>query len=527
MRGEPATFNRYVDNAFPTDLIALLTTGRLVRINRVTDTPEPWLAAAWTVSPDTRSITLDLRPGVVWSDGTPFTADDVTFSFAAASDTHFANVMTDVVRVGDAPIAVRAESPLRVVLTFDKPYAPGVRLLDAIPIYPKHALGAALAAGTFGSAWGPQTPSEQMPVLGPFLVQSYTPAERVVLTRNPHYWRKDAGGHALPYLDTLTLEIAPDQNTELLRLAGGQVDLTQTQLRPDDYREMKAAADAGKVRLVDAGPGFDRYLLWFNLAAAPGGARGFLLDDRFRQAVALAVSRQGFVDSVYLGAAEPSPFAVPPANHDWLPAGLTPPPFDPKQASALLEAMGLRDRDNDGVREDAAGHAARFTILVQAGVTAGEKGAQFIRDQLAPVGVAVDVVAMDLGAVIKRWKQGDYDAVYHHVTPSDTDPATNMDWWLSSGGMHMWHPGQKTPATPWEKQIDTLMAAQVASGSPVQRAALFTDVQKLFLAHNPALYFATPRVFVATGRHVGGASPVPTTPPVLWAADELYVTPAP
>ena len=300
MRGEPTTFNRYAKNAFPTDLIAILTAGRLVRVNRVTDTPEPWLAASWTVSPDTRTITLDLRPGVLWSDGTPFTADDVLFSFAAALDAHFANVMTDVVRVGDAPIAVHAESPLRVVLHFDKPYAPGVRLLDALPIYPKHALGAALAAGTFGSAWGPQTPAAQMPVLGPFMVQSYTPGERVVLARNPHYWRTDAEGRALPYLDTLTLEIAPDQNTELLRLAGGQVDLMQTQLRPDDYREMKAAADAGKVHLVDAGSGFDRYLLWFNLAAAKDSARGFLLDDRFRQAVSLAVSRQGFVDSVYL-----------------------------------------------------------------------------------------------------------------------------------------------------------------------------------------------------------------------------------
>ena len=125
MRGEPATFNRYVNQGFPTHLISLLTQARLVRINQVTEQLEPWLASSWSTSADGRVVTLELRPGVSWSDGAAFTSDDVVFSFALAADAASGSVMTEVVRVGDQPIGIRADGPQRVVLTFAQPYAPG------------------------------------------------------------------------------------------------------------------------------------------------------------------------------------------------------------------------------------------------------------------------------------------------------------------------------------------------------------------------------------------------------------------
>ena len=267
---------------------------------------------------------------------------------------------------------------------------------------------------------------------------------------------------ALPYVDRLTLEIVPDRNAEAVRLVSGQVDVLQDQIRADDYREVKQAADAGRVRLTDAGPSHDRYMLWFNLGSREASHR-FLLQDDFRLAVSLAVHRQGFADAVYLGAADPSPFPVPPANKDWQPTGVAAPAYDPARASALLDGLGLLDRTHDGVREDAAGHPVRFSVLVQAGLTEAQKGMEFVRDQLAHVGVGLDLVPMDFGSVMRRWQEGDYDAIYHHLVPTDTDPASNLDWWLSRGSMHMWHPAQKAAATPWEAEIDALMARQAAT----------------------------------------------------------------
>jgi peptide/nickel transport system substrate-binding protein len=523
LRGEPATFNRYVNQSFPTHLISLLTQARLVRINRLTDQAEPWLASSWSVSSDGLTTTLDLRPDVTWSDGAPFTSDDVVFSFAVAADGAAGSVLTEAASVNGRPIAVRAEGPRRVVLTFSEPYAPGVRLLDALPIYPKHALDGAWKAGTFAQAWSLKTAPAEIPCLGPFVLASYTPGQRVVLERNPRYWRRDSRGAPMPEVDRLTLEIVPDRNAETLRLVSGQVDLLQDQIRADDYREVKQAADAGRVRLTDAGPSHDRYMLWFNLASRDASKR-FLLQDDFRQAISVAVHRQGLADAVYLGAADPSPFPVPPANKVWQPDGLAPPAYDPARASALLDGLGLLDRNHDGVREDAAGHPVRFSVLVQAGLTEAQKGMEFVRDQLAHVGVGLDIVPMDLGSVMDRWQKSDYEAIYQHLFPTDNDPAANLDWWLSRGSMHMWHPAQKTAATAWEAEIDALMAKQAATLDLEQRRNQFTEVQRIFLAHNPVIFFVAPHVLVATSSRVAPVTPAVTPPQLLWAAEEIRVT---
>jgi peptide/nickel transport system substrate-binding protein len=126
---------------------------------------------------------------------------------------------------------------------------------------------------------------------------------------------------------------------------------------------------------------------------------------------------------------------------------------------------------------------------------------------------------------MEHWRKGDYDAVYHHFL-LDTDPAANLDWWLSNGDSHMWNPRQPAPATPWEAEIDALMQKQASTLDAPERKRLFTEVQRVFLAHNPGIYFATPRVYVATSRRVRHAAPALTTPHVLGGADELSVAPA-
>ena len=520
LRAEPRTLNRHADAAFPTHLLSLLTGARLARIHPVTQEPEPWLAASISPAPDARSVEVRLRPGLAWSDGAPLTADDVAFSLRAAYDAA-GSVVADTLRVNGAPLEARVDAPDRITFVAPAPYAPLPRLLDALPIVPKHALEAALAEGRFAGAC---TPREPCPSAGPFLVTRYDAGERIVLARNPRYWRTGADGAPLPYLDGLTLEIVPDQNAELLRLTSGAVDLTQSEPRAEDVRVLREAADAGRVRLDEAGPGLDRQMLWFNLGPGPvDSARMFLRDARFRRAVSLAVDRQGFADTVFLGAADPAPFPVTAANRAWHAADLPAPAYDPRAAAALLEEMGLLDRDADGVREDAAGRPARFTVLVQSGITAAERGAGFLRDALANLGVAVDIAALDPAAIFGRWGAGEYDAIYHFLQMTDTDPAGNLDFWLSRGSAHLWHPRQAAPATAWEAEIDRLMLALAASPDRAERVRLFHQVQRIVGEQNPAIWFAAPRVYVAYSTRVGGVKPAVTRPQVLWNADELWV----
>jgi peptide/nickel transport system substrate-binding protein len=526
MRSEPATFNRFTGPAFPAYLVSSLTHARLVRINRVTQELEPWLADRWTRSEDGRRYDVHLREGVRFSDGQPFTSADVVFSFKAAYDQRTASHLADALSVEGRPLDVHATGPNTVEIGFPAPN-PGLRLLDNLPIYPAHLLERALAAGTFGQSWGPTTPPAEMAGLGAFALERYEPGQRLVFARNPHYWRTAPDGERLPPIDRLTLEIVPDQNAELLRLQAGQVDLMQSELRPEDYLPMKREADAGRVRLLDVGRSLESHMLWFNLRPHAGAARPWLRRAEFRRALSHAVDRADFVRAVYLGAAETAWGPVAPANTRWFDPTAPTAAFDPAAASALLAGLGLDDRDGDRVLEDATGTPVRFTVLVQKGITASEKGAAVLRERFAAVGVGLDVVAMDLGAMMGRWAQGDYESIYHLLSPTDTDPAGNLDFWLSSGGSHVWNPGQPAPASDWERAIDDLMRRQASSLDEAQRTRLFGEVQHLFAEHVPAMTFAVPHVYVATSARVSARAVAVQRPQLLWDPDSLAVTDRP
>ncbi|MFO7692441.1 MAG: ABC transporter substrate-binding protein [Vicinamibacterales bacterium] len=528
MRSEPRTFNPHAGRDFASTLVIGLTQARLVRINRATQQLEPWLAESYTCSADALSCTLKLRQGVSFSDGVPFTSADVVFSFQAAYDEKTASPLGDALLVGGKPIAVKAIDGHTVAITFPSVFGPGLRLLDSLPILPRHKLDAAFRAGTLRQQWGPAAPPADITGLGPFVIQSYQPGQRLVLARNPKYWRRDAAGVQLPYLDRLTLEITPDQNAELLRLQSGQADLTQSEVRPDDYAALKREAAAGKLRLADAGLAFDADAFWFNLkpGAKAHDGRPWLSRVELRRAISHAVNRRAFADEVFLGAAEPHWGPITPSNAAWFaPEGaIDREAYDMGRARVLLAGLGLRDANSDGMLEDAAGAPARFSLITQKGNTALEKGAAFIRDELKQVGLAVDVVPLEVGALVDRMTKGDYEALYFRFLTTDTDPAMNMDFWLSSGGAHVWHMEQAAPATPWEKQIDALMAQMSGERNPTRRRQLFLEAQKLFSEHLPVIYFAVPRVYVATSTRVAGAAPAPVRPPILWNADVIGVT---
>ncbi len=208
------------------------------------------------------------------------------FSLEAAYDERVGSAIADTLMVGGKRLRAAAPDPLTVVVTFPEPFAPGLRILDNLPVFPKHLLGAALKSGTFGSAWGVGTPPDQIAGLGPFVVSEYAPGQRVVFARNPRYWRRAANGDALPYLDRVTIEIIPDQDSEVLRLDAGQPRHDGDRAaRARTTRALKRAADAGRLKMLDLGVGFDADSLWFNLK--PGGLGP---DDTPRRAGCRAIS---------------------------------------------------------------------------------------------------------------------------------------------------------------------------------------------------------------------------------------------
>ena len=247
----------------------------------------------------------------------------------------------------------------------------------------------------------------------------------------------------------------------------------------------------------------------------------------FRKAVSYAVNRKAFADAVFLGAAEPVWGPVSPSNTAWYPpassAARGTHAYDPTQARLALARLNLKDTNGDGMLKDGTGAPVRFTLVTQKGNTALEKGAAFIRDELKKVGIAVDVVALEVGALIDRMQKGDYDALYYRFLTTDSDPAMNLDFWLSSGGAHVWNTEQPKASTPWEAQLDALILRMAAERNLVARQGLFYQAQQILADNLPVIYFAVPRLYVATSMRVTGAITAPSRPPILWNADAIGV----
>jgi peptide/nickel transport system substrate-binding protein len=525
IRQEPRSFNRFV--AGPTaavDLIALLTQGTLVRVNRPTGELEPRLATSWSLAPDGVTYTLELRPDVAFSDGMPFTSADVVFTFAALYDPRVASPMATSFQFDGKPLRVEAVGDRTVRVIFPTTYGPGLTILDSLPILPRHKLETALKGGTFAGAWSVSSPVTDVVGLGPFVLSEYISGQGMRFTRNPRFWKAP-----LPRVDEVEVQIVPEQNAEVLRLQTGQTDVMYDFARPEDLPSLREAARAGTIKLADAGVEITPNALWFDLS--PGAPRAkdrpWLQREEFRTAISAAVDRKAIVDTVYLGEAVPIFGPVTPGHQDWHVADLPKMDHDQARAKALLASIGLTDRNGDGMLEDVRARPVRFSILTLRGSTIRERTAAVLQEQLRRVGLAVDIVPSEANQMIGDFYKGNYDAMYFSFNTDSYDPARNLDFWMSTGSYHVWHPGQAKPATPWEASIDQLMRKQAATLDPAERRKIFKDVQMIFAEHLPMIYLAAAKATSATSARVSGSKPSPLKPAVLWNAEEISVSPAP
>ena len=523
LRTEPETFNRLVTASAAVDAITPVIHAPLIKVDRTDGTLMPWLAERWDTLSPTR-YRLHLRRGVRFSDGEPFSSADVLFTFRALYDDRVDSALASGLRVAGQPLRVTAEDDHTVVVEFPAPYGPALAILDVLPMLPRHRLERALDEGRFAQAWSVATPPAEIAGLGPFVVDEVRAGESMAFARNPHYFRAADDG-ALPRAERIVVRVVPDQSAEMVQLESGAAHFGTGGLRAEDLAAFRSLEQQGRVRLHDVGVALDPNALWFNLKAGAPGAdeRPWLQRRELRHAISRAVSRRRIVDTVFLGAAEPVVTPVTPGHGAWHAGDVEPHAHDPGEAARLLDSIGLRDRDGDGTREDETGREARITLLTQRGHTIRERTASIIQDDLRAVGLPVDVVALEVGSLIARIGSGDYDAVLFGLQASSIDPALNLDFWLPSGAFHFWNPAQPQPATEWEARMAALMEPVARSTDQDERRRSFHEVQRLFAEHLPAIYFAAPRVVLATSASLEGVQPSLLQPHVLWQPELLRI----
>jgi peptide/nickel transport system substrate-binding protein len=366
------------------------------------------------------------------------------------------------------------------------------------------------------------TPPASMAGLGPFVIGEFVSGQRMTFTRNPRYWRKDAAGTQLPYVDRITMEFVSGQDTEMLRVQAGGVDVMAIgEVRAEDIALLRRLRDQGSIQLQDVGTSVDPLVFWFNLTPGNNAVRTkpYLQQPEFRQAISYGIDRDAIVKTVYLGAGEPAYGPISPGNKTWYSPSAPTFPHDVAKAKALLAGIGLTDRNHDGMLDDPKGQPVRFAILVQT-QTIRERTMTIVQEQLRQIGVAVDVVGMDVNSMFRRFGAGDYESICHALQASAFDPAMNLDFWLSGGDAHVWNLGAPQP---WEQQVNAIMQQQAAAPTLTERQRLLLEVQKIFAAHEPEIHIVAPKVTIALSRRVGGAQPALLDPKVLWNAESLYV----
>ena len=287
LQGEPKTFNPLLVEDDPSEVVRYLTGGVLIRVNRSTQEVEPELAASWKIDKDGKRITFQVRPGISFSDGTPFTAEDVAATMRMVMDPKLHAPVGDAFRSAGAAVDISVPGPQRITLTFSSTVAGMERLFDQIAIISS------------------KSPRKEAAVLGPFYVADYQPGSEVLLKKNPHYWKRDAQGRALPYLDAIRLSIQQNRTMEMVRFARGELHLINS-VAPDNFEKLAVASPSA---VADIGPGLESELMWFNQAPRaplPEFKKAWFRSTAFRRAILEAVHRDDLCRVVYHGHATPA-----------------------------------------------------------------------------------------------------------------------------------------------------------------------------------------------------------------------------
>jgi peptide/nickel transport system substrate-binding protein len=529
LRSEPKTLNPIVSvDATSREVIGAITSD-LVHINHQTQRTEPALAKSWTVSSDGRKYTMQLRHGLRFSDGAPFTSDDVVFSFQLYLDENLHSPQRDLLVLGDKPIVVRSIDPYTVDFELAKPYGPAERIFDGLAMMPKHLLEKAYREGKLAQLWGPNVRPEEIAGLGAFRLKEYVAGERMVLERNPYYWKADSHHNALPYLSTLTFVFVPTEDAQVIKFQSGETQVLE-RASADNFNLLQKDAKARRQCLSDLGPGLEFLFLLFNMNSLDAAKSGDIVakqawfrDLRFRQAVSLAMDRKGMARLVYNGRATPIWGNVTPGNKLWLNTNLPHPERSIDQAKALLQSAGY-SWNPEGALLDSQKRRVTFTILVSSSNAQRAKVATIAQDDLKLLGMDVQVVPTEFRSLVDRvLNTKQYEVVLMNLVNGDVDPTPEMNLWLSSGETHLWDLGEAKPATAWEAEVDKLMEAQMTTPHYAERKQLYDRVQDLTARNLPFIFLLSPNILVGAQAAVGNFRPGILEPYALWNADQLFI----
>jgi len=435
----------------------------------------PWLATDHRWSADHLRLVLTLRDGVTWSDGAPFSAEDVAFTFELL---HRHRAL-DASGVWDFLAGVRAVDRRTVEMTLSRPYVPGLAELLQQSIVPAHI---------FSHVADPLAFSNPDPVgTGPFTEVRVFRNQVWELGRNPRYWQPGK-----PQIDALRMVAYPSNDQANLALVEGEIDWAGNFVPAIDRTFVARDRDHHGYWHPPYGSTVFLY---------PNTRRPPLDDVRVRKALSLAIDRQRVVDVGLYGYAHPiDGTGLSDAYAAWRDPDVAADGWvrhDARAAAALLDEAGWR-RGADGVRRRDGSRLA-FTVEVVSGWSDWVRAAQVIARDLGEVGVAVELRAYEWSAWFQRLQAGDFELsiacpglAFSFDAPT---PYYAYRWILSSSSAS--RPLGELLPTNWNRfgdaRADALLAELERTDDAARQHALMQRLEERFAATAPAIpLFASP-----------------------------------
>ncbi|MCU0486132.1 MAG: peptide ABC transporter substrate-binding protein [Anaerolineales bacterium] len=462
------------------------------------------------ISPDNLTITYKLKPDILWSDGEPFTADDILFTFEVYKDPN------------STTMAPPAYSYIESVTVID-PLTVEVRMSSINPEYltlwqsvlPKHRFDSTAVTQEHPLALTPLG-------TGPFVITEWRTGDQIVFDRNPNYRDPDK-----PYLDGITVKITPDREATIAGFRAGQFDYIFF-LAGGDLEAINASAEAGEIQLEMDGGGMQCEFLWFNMSnygdiSTPHPILG---DPAIREAIDYGIDRQGLVDNILGGFGTLTGSFI---YVGWAATDVPPTPYDPDHARAVLDEAGWVPGE-DGIRvKEGVRASLRFQTI--AGDVARELYQQLIQQNMRDIGIELNIENVPSNTLFGGYSEGgliqvgDFDIVMSR-DGYFLDPLEWVSYFTTS-----WIPNEESPDgwtyALWSNpEFDRLADEAAATIDLDARQALYNQIDEMFRENRLALpLYQAPRFNAWSNRLQGVEWDYFNPRHILYGTADWYIQP--
>jgi len=335
-----------------------------------------------------------------------------------------------------------------------------------------------------------------IPSMGEWFLVEYTPGQRLVYKRNPDYWRKDANGVSIPYVEENIVRIIPDENTQLLLFRNGETE--SYRLRPEDLDGLVNNGD-GSYTVFNSEGSLSAAFWAFNQNPVNSGKPQYewFIQKEFRQAMSCLLNRDRLNAQVYRGLAQPKLSIFPEPNPYYNPNITLQYLFDTRRAVTLLSSIGIK-QDSSGVMRDSSGRQIEFDLYIVSDITMYQDTASIMMDELSKVGIKLNIRIVEFQKLVEMlFNTFDWDSLIIALSGNNVFPSQGSNTWPSNGNLHLWNPNQETPATEWEARVDYLYNEGLYTIDSAKAQAIWDEFQSILLEQCPIIHLMRSRGFWA------------------------------